>query len=275
MASTVGEISEIWRYPVKSLLGERVERAELTASGLVGDHVYGLFDEQTGYVLSAKRHGRLLEASARWDDETGQATIYLPDGTNAIAGSPACDSVLSAWLGRAVRVIKPEPGVAYEFELNDPDQSDDEPPVLTFPSAPGSLFDGHSALHAVFSSALARARAWAPTSDWSVPRFRPQLVVDDSAQSAAEESWIGAKLRVGPTVLCRARKWTTRCVITTRPQHDPLGGTDMGRDREVLRTLATHTESNLGLYLDTRIVGPIALGDQVVAVGKRSDLVSG
>ena len=48
-------IREIWRFPVKSMQGERIDAGELTAKGFVGDRRYGVRDADTGRVMTAKR----------------------------------------------------------------------------------------------------------------------------------------------------------------------------------------------------------------------------
>jgi uncharacterized protein len=47
-------VSEIWRYPVKSLLGERLDEAVIGSSGIPGDRAYALIDLEDGKVASAK-----------------------------------------------------------------------------------------------------------------------------------------------------------------------------------------------------------------------------
>ena len=43
----------IWRYPVKSMMGEELNAPEVTEHGLLGDRAYALVDEETGEVASA------------------------------------------------------------------------------------------------------------------------------------------------------------------------------------------------------------------------------
>jgi uncharacterized protein YcbX len=50
----VGTVAGLWRFPVKSMRGERLERAEFTERGLVEDRAYALIDTDTGKVVSAK-----------------------------------------------------------------------------------------------------------------------------------------------------------------------------------------------------------------------------
>ena len=58
-------VSEIWRFPVKSMQGERLERAEIGPVGIEGDRAWALFDVGTGAHLTARREPELLFASAR------------------------------------------------------------------------------------------------------------------------------------------------------------------------------------------------------------------
>jgi uncharacterized protein YcbX len=75
-------VTELWRYPVKSMQGERVDAAELTSWGLAGDRGWALVDLDTGFGLTARRCPELLHASARPRDD-GEVEVTLPDGTVA------------------------------------------------------------------------------------------------------------------------------------------------------------------------------------------------
>jgi MOSC N-terminal beta barrel domain len=49
-----GVIEELWRYPVKSMLGEQINATEVTESGLLGDRAYALRDMSDGKIATAK-----------------------------------------------------------------------------------------------------------------------------------------------------------------------------------------------------------------------------
>jgi len=70
-------VAELWRYPVKSLAGERLESAELTVNGIVGDRVVHVRDER-GRVITARTHPRLLALHA----------TLGPDGEPRLDGQP-------------------------------------------------------------------------------------------------------------------------------------------------------------------------------------------
>ena len=53
------KVAEIWRYPVKSMAGERLERARVTPLGIEGDRVVHAEDAR-GRVITARTHPRLL-----------------------------------------------------------------------------------------------------------------------------------------------------------------------------------------------------------------------
>jgi uncharacterized protein len=89
-------VQEIWRFPVKSMQGERIEAAELEPQGLRDDRAFALFDTETGLGLTARRVPQLLFAAAAYRND-GALTITLPDGTTADD-----DRALSHWLGRPV-----------------------------------------------------------------------------------------------------------------------------------------------------------------------------
>jgi uncharacterized protein len=93
-------VAELWRYPVKSLQGERLTAASLGPAGIDGDRRWALVDAATGAVLTARRTPDMLFAAARLRADGG-VEVVLPDGTVT-----AEDAVLSAWLGFPV-VLRP------------------------------------------------------------------------------------------------------------------------------------------------------------------------
>ena len=57
-------VKEIWRYPVKSLQGEKLSEARLDVSGVGGDRCWGIRDEITGKILTGRSEPQLLLAAA-------------------------------------------------------------------------------------------------------------------------------------------------------------------------------------------------------------------
>jgi uncharacterized protein len=79
----VGTVGTLWRYPVKSMLGERQEEMLLTTDGTVGDRAWALRDPRTGRIASAKKYPALLDFRAKYDveptaSEPGHVLIESP-----------------------------------------------------------------------------------------------------------------------------------------------------------------------------------------------------
>ena len=119
-------VLELWRYPVKSLQGERLEVAEIGPDGVAGDRQWALFDLETGFGLTARRVPDLLFGSSRLRVDGG-VEVVLPDGTVTDE-----DGVISDWLGRRVELrqatafAEGAEGPTYESPVDDeaPDSDD-------------------------------------------------------------------------------------------------------------------------------------------------------
>ena len=284
--SALGTVSEVWRYPVKSMQGERVEESAVTRRGMAGDRAYALVDVETGRLASAKRPrpwGALMHCSARVvDDGTDPPTvrITLPDGASVPAG-PAAAEALSRSHGRSVRVVSAVPqGSALEEEwLEEKGPSlygpvvgseGDQPVIDVAPALgapPGTLFD-FSAVHLVTSSALAAVGRALP-GGVDVRRFRPNLVVDNGTDDTGpfpENDWVGRRIRVGRELTLEGLMLTMRCVMVT------LGQPALEPDRGVMRAVAdlnrvdvpgVGTYPCLGLYARVTEPGVVRVGDDV------------
>ncbi len=104
-SEVVGSVAGLWRFPVKSMRGERLEHAELTGRGLVGDRAYALIDADTGKVVSAKSvrlFPDLLTYRAAFVEPPRSAgdlppvRIALPDGRAITSDSHDVDGQVSA-----------------------------------------------------------------------------------------------------------------------------------------------------------------------------------
>lgn len=89
-SNVVCAVAELWRFPVKSMRGERIEQAEFTERGLVGDRAHALIDAETGKVVSSESvrlFPDLLGCRAAFVEppqsnrELPPVRIALPDGT--------------------------------------------------------------------------------------------------------------------------------------------------------------------------------------------------
>jgi uncharacterized protein YcbX len=277
-------VTGLWRFPVKSMPGERVDAVDVTEAGVVGDRTHAVVDVETGKVGSAKHPrlwGALLQCAAETDGS--RVVITLPDGTDTSADDPDVDARLSAAIGRPVRLTSTAPEQAQyrsvwpEMDGVMPDDDrrtlgigdDPDGTVIDFGLAmaapPGTFFDV-AALHVIASATLDRLGEVQPASRFAVERYRPNVVVD-GVDAFAENAWGGgATLQLGGVTAAGVIP-TMRCIMTTLPQGD------LPRDNDVLRTLTKTnrieipglgTWSCVGSYAAVTGAGRIAVGDEVV-----------
>ena len=105
----VGRVAELWRYPVKSMLGERRNQMPITTRGALGDRAWALRETATGRIASAKRFPQLLAFHARYEVEPtfaapGRIQISLPDGRTICPDDPDASAIISDLLGHSVRL---------------------------------------------------------------------------------------------------------------------------------------------------------------------------
>ena len=84
-------VAELWRYPVKSLAGERLEQAEIRPDGMIGDRLVQVYDAR-GHVVTARKHPDLL----------GHRGTLGPDGEPRIDGWPWASPEAAAAITQAV-----------------------------------------------------------------------------------------------------------------------------------------------------------------------------
>ena len=109
LPQAVGVVDTLWRYPVKSMRGERMSELAVGPRGVVGDRAWALRDTTTGRIASAKTFPRLLEFHARYVVEpsagrSGNAVITLPNGDEIAADDPSLSAVISHSLGRDLQL---------------------------------------------------------------------------------------------------------------------------------------------------------------------------
>lgn len=268
---TVGTVAEVWRHPVKSMAGERLDEVDVTADGIEGDRRWALRDVDTGKIVSAKRParwGKLLDFEARTVD--GSVEITTPDGERVGIAEPGAATVLSEALGHAVEVVSGAPeGELYASEWPEIDglvlSGEIDFPIAMDTDAPS--FVDLATLHLLTTSSLAALDDWVGESVADVRRFRPSFVIDTGGEAGVvEEDWSGSVLRIGRSLEVRVGDPTPRCVMTT------IGQADLERRNDVLQAIAANNRHDvggfgdfacLGVYAEVVTPGPVSVGDEV------------
>lgn len=233
-------VAELWRYPVKSLQGERLETVTVTADGFDGDRRFAIHDVETGLGLTARREPKLLFASAQLLDGGDEVEIALPDG------SVASDAALSAWLDRPVRLERADRGDAdLRFE-NPVDFEDESGPWRRFGGGDGPFHDDSAVRVSLVSSAT--------IGDWDRRRFRSNVLLD----GGGEDELAGCSVTLGDVKL-EVGGQIKRCVMTTRAQPDGID-----RDLDVLRTIARERDARLAIGALVSRQGVLRVGDELV-----------
>lgn len=267
MTAGSGSVVSVWRYPVKSMMGEELGKARVGPGGVAGDRMYALIDRATGNVASAKnpaKWARLMECRAELR-ETGSmrpltALITLPDGSTVTSDQSDVDQVLSRFLGREVTLASTAPETPRQEEYS-PDLDElPERDVLTEESLPEGTFFDVAAIHLLSTATLDRLQELYPRGKLDVRRFRPNLVVAPPVDEKGfvENDWTGYVVRIGTDVRLAVTAPCPRCVMTTLPQ------AGLPRDSGILRTTARFNELNAGVYASVTAAGTIRRGDAFI-----------
>jgi uncharacterized protein YcbX len=265
----LGSVVSLWRYPVKSMMGEEVNASEVTKGGLLGDRLYAVIDSSDGKVASAKNPRKwptLFDFRAMLTDEPIRGVkvppvrITLPDGTIVNSDHPDVHVILSKVLKREVTLsaLPDLPTATAEEYWPDIEGLDYRDTVTDFGLPEGTFFDCAVA-HLLTTATLDRLRALYPQGRFEVRRFRPNIVIAtvDDKINFVENAWIGQILAIGDSVRLSITGPCARCVMTTLPQGD------LPKDAGILRTAAQHNRANVGVYAAVLQSGKVRRGDPV------------
>jgi len=246
-------IAQLWRYPVKSLLGERLPTAHLVDDGIEGDRMWGIQDRCDGRILTARREPRLLFASSRL--AAGDLpVVILPDGQEVAGTGPVTDAALSAWLGKPVTLVAASDSHAGNAEYF-ADATDDASQAIEWTMPKGRFVDAFPVL--LISTAGLRSGAVAyPAGAWDVRRFRPNILIQLDGEGWTEDASADRQLRVGSAQLI-PRQRCIRCTMVNRAQPG------LDTDVNIFKTLHRTHGGKAGMWTQVTQPGPISEGDLV------------
>lgn len=250
-SSAESVVAQLWRYPVKSMQGERLPFVTVETDGIAGDRRWGVRDESTGRVLTARREPRLLTAAASLGQD-GEPLIVLPDGTRLVGAGAATDTALTVWLAKPVRLVEATAAHGGRAEYF-ADPTDDTSAAIEW-TMPANRFVDAMPLLLLTTASLQAAATHYPSGEWDGRRFRSNVLLETPGQGWVEDGWCGQVVRIG-NVEAIPQQPCIRCTMVTRPQPG------LTRDLDIYRTLARHHGGTLGVWTAVRAGGTIAEGD--------------
>lgn len=227
-----GTIASLWRYPVKSMLGERRDSLQLDQRGVVGDRLFAVRDEagKFGSGKTTRRFRRmdgLFRFRAGYDGDTPLVTF--PDGITLRGSDPTIHTRLSNHVGITVRLA---------CEAN----------ISHFDAGP---------IHLVTTASLQALGALLSQDRIDERRFRPNVVIETHGEDFQEDGWVGREILLGDEVRLRITGRTERCVMISFAQDE------LRAEPRALRALAQAHDACLGVYANVLVPGILRRGDQV------------
>ena len=204
---SVGTVTQLWRYPVKSMAGEQLSAAEIDQNGVAGDRGWAVREIEADVTRNAREMPKLLQfasayaESPSFDQRSPAVTITTPDNVQVQSADENRDQQLSEILGRPVMLtpLHPADDLAWYARAQIPEgvdpmqalrqlmgmQEDDPlpdfsglpPDLQNFSSPPGTYFDCYP-IHIMTTSSLNTLAEAGGGEDVDVRRFRPNVLID-------------------------------------------------------------------------------------------------
>lgn len=234
----LGHVSELVRYPVKSMAGTATESAFLGWHGLAGDRRFAFrrlgVDNGFPWLNASRVAELLLYHPFGLDESTGEPLpthVRTPDGAHVELGSAELQSEIAGRYGSGVELMKLKHGIF------------DEAPVSVISLATIAGIGGEAGM------------------DLDRRRFRANIVLETSdSVPFLEDGWVGGTLVFGssePRPAVRVTLRDARCMMINL---DP--GT-AAQDARVLKTVVRMNDNNSGVYGIVVQTGTIRVGDPV------------
>lgn len=274
--SNTGTVVALWRYPVKSMMGEELNSSYITERGLMGDRTYAIVDKQTGKVASAKNPRKweklfdfrsiFVDSPSKDLNDVPPVRITFPDGSNIFSDHKEGDDIdsrLSEVFDREVTLIKASHFEEPSYEEYWPDIDGlAEREKVTDEAMPSKTFFDIAVIHILNTSTINRLRELHPEGRFEARRFRPNIVVDSTSEEKKkndfiENSWVGKKMIIGKDIVLNITVPCTRCIMITLPQGD------LPKDLGILSTVAKYNQVHMGVYASVERGGTIHRGDTI------------
>lgn len=232
MSQFIGTVGALWRYPVKSMLGESCTSYQIETRGVEGDRLYAVRNG-AGKFGSGKTTRRFTQLEGLFNFRTyyrdGTPIVVFPDGVERAGLQSETDHALSQIFAQPVTLSREE-GISH---------FDDGP------------------IHLVTSAALTSLRNALSDPQIDERRFRPNLLLNVEGHEPVEHGWVGRQLRIGAEVILEISGLTERCAMTTFPQ------AELQRQPHLLKHLSNVYNLHLGVYAKVLKEGSVRVDDPV------------
>lgn len=282
MSNPSYKVATIWRYPVKSMMGEELNASAIGARGVVGDRAFALVDAETGKVVSAKNprkwpdifYYRAAFTGAPQEGALPPITIALPCGKTIRSDQADRDAELSTALSRRVSLqgAAPEQPTLEQFWPEYAGEANEISQEAVAADAPkGSFFD-YAMVHLLTTGSLRKLNALYPEGRFEARRFRPNIVVDTGdLDGFVENDWVGKTIRIGDSVRLQITDPCPRCIMPTLAQGDlpkDLAVMNKGIMQNMIQVpFAGKPLPSVGVYARVVSGGAIRHGDAIVIEG--------
>ena len=233
-------LTNIWRYPVKSMQGQSLESTLITSFGIPGDRGWAVVETQTGKTASAARYPQLLNCKATYrtepadrapDETSSEVLIEFENGDKLSSQDPKLNKRLSDVLGTEC--------------------------TLTACPTPTHFIDD-SPVNLLTRASLRQMQSFTPPSILDPRRFRPNFLFEDSQKYTGfiEFDWSGKNLKLGSAALGSIYP-CVRCIMTTHPQME------LPQDSNIMKTMLRESNKNLSIYASVETEGHAKVGDML------------
>lgn len=227
------------------LQGERLETAQVTTEGVLGDRVYAVVDARSKKVLDPK------SLTYSWGTSEDQ-----PNMLN-----------VRSWVEGDVRGPH-RVGIEFGGRKSYSDQAgfarqlssalDRDVELVRYPRIAEARVKSGRALHLLTDASIRAAARFHPSGEFDVRRFRPNLLLTTAEEGFVEEGWVGMRLKIG-SVCVEVTKPNVRCRVTTMKQEG------VAEDPEVLSTIEAWNGKKLGVMCAVGSEGAVSVGDPASA----------
>lgn len=271
MDKSIGKVDQLWRYPVKSMAGEKIDSSKITNAGLLGDRYYAMKNIETNKILSAKnfrKYPDIFYFKSEYLNEptkdSFEVAIIFPNKEKYLSTNNDTDKALSSFFNENIKLTKkiPDEISLKEYWPDDVKQRERDGKQVTNEFMPDGTFFDLATIHIITLSSIEKLKQLYPEGNFDLNRFRANIVIDLDSKEIGfiENDWVGKTIHIGDEVVLKITRATPRCVMTTL-EHE-----NIPKDKQVHKTIIKNNNNDLGVYAEVIKEGIIKKDDLIKIV---------